>query len=70
MDILKKIGLILTRGDRISASTLYHQFLQQDVRVNNQDDEHDFGNMTWSCIHEGGHALYEQGLSSEQYGFH
>jgi len=24
--------------------------------------------MTWSCIHEGGHALYEQGLPIENYG--
>jgi carboxypeptidase Taq len=24
--------------------------------------------MTWSCIHETGHALYEQGLPEEQYG--
>jgi carboxypeptidase Taq len=24
--------------------------------------------MTWSCIHEGGHALYEQGLPIDQYG--
>ena len=24
--------------------------------------------MTWSCIHETGHALYEQGLPVEQYG--
>jgi carboxypeptidase Taq len=24
--------------------------------------------MTWSCIHEAGHALYEQGLPVEQYG--
>jgi carboxypeptidase Taq len=24
--------------------------------------------MTWSCIHETGHALYEQGLPYEQYG--
>ena len=24
--------------------------------------------MTWSCIHETGHALYEQGLPSEYYG--
>ena len=24
--------------------------------------------MTWSCIHEGGHALYEQGLPAEEYG--
>jgi carboxypeptidase Taq len=31
-------------------------------------DEHDFVNMTWSTIHEVGHALYEQGLPAEQYG--
>ena len=24
--------------------------------------------MTWSCIHEGGHALYEQGLDPKEYG--
>src|SRR6185295_18278920 len=30
--------------------------------------ENDFGHMLWSCIHEGGHALYEQGLPVEEYG--
>ena len=39
-----------------------------DVRVTSRIDEGDFGNMTWSCIHEGGHALYEQGLPAAQYG--
>jgi carboxypeptidase Taq len=39
-----------------------------DVRVTTRVDENDFGNMTWSCIHEGGHALYEQGLPTDQYG--
>ena len=24
--------------------------------------------MIWSCIHEGGHALYEQGILTENYG--
>ncbi len=24
--------------------------------------------MTWSCIHETGHALYEQGLPEPEYG--
>ena len=24
--------------------------------------------MIWSCIHEGGHALYEQGILAENYG--
>ncbi len=39
-----------------------------DVRVTTRVDEKDFANMTWSCIHEGGHALYEQGLLQEHYG--
>lgn len=43
-------------------------FNSQDVRITTRIDENDFGNMTWSCIHEAGHALYEQGLSAAQYG--
>lgn len=43
-------------------------FSPQDVRITTRIDENDFGNMTWSCIHETGHALYEQGLPIEQYG--
>ncbi len=39
-----------------------------DVRITTRIDENDFGNMTWSCIHEVGHALYEQGLPENQYG--
>lgn len=43
-------------------------FNSQDVRITTRIDEQDFGNMTWSCIHEAGHALYEQGLPADQYG--
>lgn len=43
-------------------------FNRNDVRITTRIDESDFGNMTWSCIHETGHALYEQGLPEEQYG--
>lgn len=43
-------------------------FSPQDVRVTTRIDERDFSNMLWSCIHEGGHALYEQGLPVTQYG--
>lgn len=43
-------------------------FCNQDVRITTRIDEADFGNMTWSCIHETGHALYEQGLHAAQYG--
>lgn len=43
-------------------------FSPQDVRITTRIDESDFGNMTWSCIHEAGHAVYEQGLPHDQYG--
>ena len=43
-------------------------FSSQDVRVTTRVDENDFSNMLWSCIHEGGHALYEQGLPNAEYG--
>ena len=43
-------------------------FNRHDVRITTRVDEDDFGNMTWSCIHEVGHALYEQGLPAQQYG--
>jgi carboxypeptidase Taq len=31
-------------------------------------DENNFASMLWSSIHEGGHALYEQGLPADEYG--
>jgi carboxypeptidase Taq len=43
-------------------------FNAKDVRITTRIDEADFSNMTWSCIHELGHALYEQGLPDEEYG--
>lgn len=43
-------------------------FNPRDVRITTRVDEQDFANMTWSTIHEVGHALYEQGLPAEAYG--
>ncbi|GAA4337114.1 carboxypeptidase M32 [Flaviaesturariibacter amylovorans] len=43
-------------------------FSPQDTRITTRIDEQDLGNMTWSTIHEVGHALYEQGLPVAQYG--
>lgn len=43
-------------------------FSSQDVRITTRIDEQDLSNMTFSTIHELGHALYEQGLPAEQYG--
>jgi carboxypeptidase Taq len=52
----------------ISEHPFTTSFNNADVRVTTRIDENDFGNMTWSCIHEGGHALYEQGLPGDEYG--
>ncbi|MDO9373178.1 MAG: carboxypeptidase M32 [Bacteroidota bacterium] len=69
MEILKRIGFDFEAGRQdISLHPFTINFNSRDVRVTTRIDEHDLGNMTWSCIHEGGHALYEQGLPEEQYG--
>ena len=43
-------------------------FNSQDVRVTTRVNENDLNEIIWSSIHEGGHALYEQGLKIENYG--
>ena len=43
-------------------------FSNADVRITTRVNENNFSSMTWSCIHETGHALYEQGLPADQYG--
>ena len=67
--ILRSMGYDFDYGRQdISTHPFTISFSPQDVRVTTRIDEQDFLNMTWSCIHEGGHALYEQGLPSESYG--
>jgi carboxypeptidase Taq len=67
--LLKDMGYDMEAGRQdISEHPFTTSFSPQDVRVTTRIDEKDFGNMTWSCIHEGGHALYEQGLNPEEYG--
>ena len=67
--MLKKIGFDFESGRQdISIHPFTTNFSNTDVRVTTRIDENDFSNMTWSCIHEGGHALYEQGLPGKQYG--
>lgn len=43
-------------------------FSNNDVRITTRVDEHNYASLLWSTIHEGGHALYEQGLLGDQYG--
>lgn len=41
----------------------------EDVRITTRMKPNDFTECLWSTIHETGHALYEQGLSKNYYGF-
>jgi len=67
--IAKQTGFDFTAGRQdISEHPFTTNFSSQDVRITTRIDENDFANMTWSTIHEVGHALYEQGLPAEEYG--
>lgn len=69
MQVLKDLGYDLEAGRQdVSEHPFTTNFNSRDVRVTTRIDENDLGNMVWSCIHEAGHALYEQGLPDEAYG--
>lgn len=69
LDILKLMGYDFAAGRQdVSPHPFTTTFSPHDVRVTTRINENDFNEMTWSCIHEGGHALYEQGLPSKYYG--
>jgi carboxypeptidase Taq len=69
MEMLKRMHFDFDAGRQdISEHPFTTNFSSKDVRVTTRIDENDFANMLWSCIHEGGHALYEQGLPEDQYG--
>lgn len=69
LDILENMGYDFNRGRQdLSAHPFTTSFSPMDVRVTTRVDENDFAYMLWSTIHEGGHALYEQGLPSSDYG--
>jgi carboxypeptidase Taq len=69
MEILKQMHFDFEAGRQdISEHPFTINFNNADVRITTRIDEKDLGNMAWSCIHEGGHALYEQGLPAEEYG--
>jgi carboxypeptidase Taq len=70
IELLKRMNFNFEAGRQdVSEHPFTTNFNNQDVRVTTRIDEKNLANMTWSCIHEGGHALYEQGLPTEQYGF-
>lgn len=67
IDMLKQMLYDFSTGRQdISAHPFTTSFSPNDVRVTTRIDENNFSEMLWSCIHEGGHALYEQGLPYEE----
>jgi carboxypeptidase Taq len=69
IDVLKRMGYDFEAGRQdISEHPFTTSFSPVDVRVTTRVDENNFSSLLWSSIHEGGHALYEQGLPESQYG--
>ena len=67
--IIKAIGFDMQRG-RLDVSE--HPFTEglssQDVRLTTRFKKEDFQDAIFSTLHEGGHGMYEQGLSYKDYG--
>ncbi len=67
--LLKQMGYDFEAGRQdISSHPFTTNFNSEDVRVTTRTNENNLNEMIWSCIHEGGHALYEQGLPVSEYG--
>lgn len=68
-DLLEQMGYDFKAGRQdISSHPFTTNFGSLDVRVTTRVDENNLNEIIWSSIHEGGHALYEQGLLAENYG--
>jgi carboxypeptidase Taq len=67
--LIRQLGFDFEAGRQdLSEHPFTTSFNKNDVRVTTRINEQDFNSMTWSCIHEAGHALYEQGLPESGYG--
>jgi carboxypeptidase Taq len=67
--VLTAMGYDFTRGRLdLSAHPFTTSFHPTDVRVTTRVFETDLPSCLFSCIHEGGHGLYDQGLEPERYG--
>lgn len=67
--LLKQMNYDFEAGRQdISSHPFTTNFNSLDVRITTRINENDLNEMIWSCIHEGGHALYEQGLNADDYG--
>ncbi|MFB6258906.1 MAG: carboxypeptidase M32 [Flavobacteriales bacterium] len=69
MEILRTMGYDMEKGRQdLSTHPFTISFSPEDVRVTTRMKENDLHEAIWSSIHEGGHALYEQGLPIDTYG--
>ncbi|MCA0396825.1 MAG: carboxypeptidase M32 [Bacteroidetes bacterium] len=69
MDLLEKMGFDFRAGRQDKSTHPFTtNFSAHDVRITTRIDPNDLSNMTYSTIHELGHALYEQGLPDAEYG--
>lgn len=69
LGLLKNIGFDFSIGRQdLSMHPFTTSFGSRDVRVTTRVNENDLSEIIWSTIHEGGHALYEQGLPEADYG--
>ncbi len=69
IEVLKQIGFDFEAGRQdLSEHPFTTGFNSNDIRLTTRVKEDNFYDMLWSCIHEGGHGLYEQGLPDNQYG--
>ncbi len=69
IDVLKSMGFDFEAGRQdYSEHPFTTSFSPSDVRLTTRVSEDNYASLLWSCIHEGGHGLYEQGLPYAQYG--
>ena len=69
LHLLRQMGYNFEAGRQdLSEHPFTIAFNPDDVRVTTRVNEKNLHVLIWSSIHEGGHALYEQGLSRDQYG--
>ncbi len=67
--ILIAMGYDFERGRLdLSAHPFTTSFHPTDVRVTTRVHEYDLPSCLFSCIHEGGHGLYDQGLDPQHFG--
>ena len=67
--VLTAMGYDFERGRLdLSAHPFTTSFHPTDVRVTTRVHEHELQSCLFSCIHEGGHGLYDQGLDQRHFG--